>query len=91
MDVARLISLVLAAAVTVTLLVFPQVVGRQLTPAVHAVLPVLLLATSAAFVHGIGYRPERRWSRWLVRPLLIWPVLAGCSVWLVLLATGRIT
>jgi len=70
--------------VSVTLLVFPHIVGRQMTSAVHAMLPLLLLSTSVAFVHGIGYQPRRGWARWLVRPLLIWPVLVASAAWLVL-------
>ncbi len=84
--VARFISLVLAATVSVALLVYPHVVGRQMTPAIHVMLPVLLLATSLAFVHGVGYRPQRRWASRVVRPRLIWPVLVASAAWLVLQA-----
>jgi predicted membrane protein len=75
----RAISLAMAVAVTITLLGFPYIMGRSMTPVVHALLPLLLMATSGAFVHGLGYIPEGRWWRVILGPPVIWPTLLACA------------
>ena len=73
---SRAVSLVLAIGVSVTLLVFPYLLGSPPSPRVHALLPVLLFGVSGAWVHGLGFVPRRRVWRILFGPLVAWPAIA---------------
>jgi len=72
----RAASLAVAGAASLCLLLYPYVLGRHLGPVEHSALPVLLLGSSAAFVYGLGYRPERRVFRILFGPLVAWLLMA---------------
>jgi len=82
--VTRTVSLLLSLAATAVLTVAPFLVARQMTPAAHAILPVLLLGISAGFVHGLGYVPRLVFMRALATPLFAWPLIAGSVVMLML-------
>jgi len=80
--IARAFSLVLAVVVCSGLMLLPAMRGSELTPAGHGLLPPLMMAASALFVHGLGYRPRRRWSVWLLSPWLLWPLtVALAALW----------
>lgn len=81
----RAVSLAMAVAVTITLLGFPHIMGRSMTPTVHALLPLLLLATSGAFIHGLGYIPEGKAWRLIVSPVVVWPALLACAALIAML------
>lgn len=74
---ARAISLLLAVALSVGLLLLPAMRGRELTSAGHALLTPLLLAVCGGFVHGLGYVPRNRFLHRLLQPLLLWPAMLG--------------
>ena len=79
---AKAVSLVLALAFTAALLVVPAMRGGELGPARHGLLTVSLIALCALFVHGVGYRPDRRWVARLLSPWVLWPLAAAlCAVW----------
>lgn len=83
---SRVASLAAALVLTVGLLLFPRILGAELGPMTHAVLPVLLLGICGAFVSGLGYRPDTRLVRVVMSPTASW-VLMGVS--LTLLALDR--
>ena len=72
----RTVSLLLSLAASAVLTVAPFLIARQMTPAGHAILPVLLLGISAGFVHGLGYVPRLFFMRALATPLFAWPLIA---------------
>lgn len=82
---ARLVSLLLALALAAGLMLLPAMRARGLADAGHSLLPALLVLVSGLFVHGLGYRPDRRWLRALLRPWLLWPlsVVAAGAWWVV--------
>ncbi len=82
---ARRASLLLAVIVSLVLVAYPYVLGRLLSPAVHAVLPVLLLSVCGAFVHGLGYVPESPRLRRMISPGVLWPTLAVSTMLIALL------
>ena len=74
---ARAISLLLAAMLSVGLLLLPAMRGRELSAAGHGLLTPLLLAICGGFVHGLGYVPRNRFLRRLLQPQLLWPLMSG--------------
>ncbi|GGF43563.1 hypothetical protein GCM10011611_57500 [Aliidongia dinghuensis] len=80
----RALSLLLAVAATALLIAAPFVVARQMSPATHAILPVLLLGISVAFVHGLGYVPRLFFFRALATPLIAWSLILGSAAMLMM-------
>ena len=71
----RALSLVLALSVTAVVVAAP----RLLAGSMHEVPHGLLLGMSAAYVHGVGYVPRRRWLRPLAGPLVAWPLIGATA------------
>lgn len=76
----RALSLALALVATAALTGAPFLLGRQIGPAQHAILPVLLLGLSVAFIHGVGYVPRLAFFRALATPLFAWPLVVGAAL-----------
>jgi predicted membrane protein len=74
---ARLVSILAALAVSAVLLLYPYALGTEMTPRVHAALPLLLIGVCAAFVHGLGFRPDSRTLRVVFGPAVAWPLIAA--------------
>lgn len=78
---ARAVSLVAAFAISAVLMLYPYALGTEMTPAVHTALPLLLVGVSAAFVHGVGFRPDNVVLRFVFGPAVAWPlIVAGVGV-----------
>jgi predicted membrane protein len=73
----RAISLVVALAASVTLMLFPFLLRYAPQNRLHAALPVVLFGLAGAFVYGIGYRPDNKLLRILFGPLCAWLLIAG--------------
>ena len=54
----------------------PFVVGREMTPAAHVDVSLLLTGMSAGFVHGLGMRPKARIWRLVFSPWAAWPLMS---------------
>lgn len=80
----RAASLLVALGLSGGLLLYPRVLGNHLGPLEHAVLPLLLLGVSGAFVVGLGYRPDNRLARVVLSPAASWGLMALGVVVLVL-------
>ncbi len=76
---ARAVSLAAALALSAVLMLDPYALGTRMTPTVHSALPLLLLGVSAAFVHGVGFRPDNRVLRTIFSPVAAWPLIAAGS------------
>ncbi len=74
---ARIVSLGAALLISAVLMLYPFALGPRMTPTIHAALPLMLLGVAAAFVHGVGFRPDARWLRVVFSPLVAWPLIAG--------------
>ena len=73
---ARVISIVAAAAVTVVVVCFPRIVAEDMHNVPHGWLVCLLLGMSFAYVHGFGYIPDHKSLKILFSPLCAWPLMA---------------
>ena len=74
----RAASFAAALAVSVALMLFPFLLRHVAEARLHTALPVLMLGVAAAFVHGIGYRPDGALLRILFGPACAWALmLAG--------------
>lgn len=75
----RALSLLLAASLSLALLLLPAMRGAALSPGAHAWLTPLVMALCAGFVHGVGFRPRRIWARAPLHPALLWPAMLGLA------------
>jgi predicted membrane protein len=81
---ARMVSLLLASTLTLVLMFYPAMRGRDLTPAGHVLLTPLLLAICAGFIHGVGYEPRWTALRRMLRPIVLWPAMLLLGITLIL-------
>jgi cyd operon protein YbgE len=72
---ARVISFCLAVFLSTEILLFPQLFTDETGQPNHGILSLLLIGISAAFVHGIGFRPKPIALALLFSPLFCWPVM----------------
>ena len=82
---ARFVSLALALTVTGILMLAPFLMVRQMTPAAHTVLPLMLLGVAGAFVHGMGFVPRTTAFRIAFSPIVAWPLIVGGALVFVLI------
>lgn len=73
---SRAASLAAALSLSAVLLLYPRLLGSRLGPVEHALLPVLLLGVSGAFVVGLGYRPDNRLARAVLSPAVSWSLMS---------------
>ena len=80
-SLARVFSFIIAIALSVFVLLFPQHIARDLTELDHGLLSLVMLAMCGCFVHGIGFKPYNMVAKVMFSPILCWPV-AGLAVWM---------
>jgi cyd operon protein YbgE len=72
---SRSVSLLLAAPLSLILLLHPfALLGAQGRYS-HGLLSLAMWGISAGFVHGVGFDPRALVWRWLFSPLLAWPLM----------------
>jgi predicted membrane protein len=81
---ARLLSYLAAIAITAYLFVFPASIASSANDVNHLLLTLLLLGTSAGFIHGSGFVPQLLIFRILFSPLFAWPALLFGIIYLVI-------
>lgn len=75
---SRFASLLAGSAVTALLMLFPFMLGPEISGLDRLGLFALLFGVSGSFVHGFGYTPERAAWRVLFSPATAWSLmLAG--------------
>lgn len=72
---ARLLSYLSAILITGYLFSFPAAIATSANDVNHLLLTLLLLGTSAGFIHGSGFVPRTLIFRLLFSPLFAWPAL----------------
>ncbi len=78
---SRTLSLLLAAPLAVVLLIHPAAMLDGQGGYSHPQLMLVMWGVSAGFVHGVGFVPRLWLWRWLLGPLVDWPLLAlGYSI-----------
>jgi cyd operon protein YbgE len=81
---ARLLSYFTAIAITAYLFVSPNSITNAANEVNHLLLTLMLLGTSAGFIHGSGFVPQLLIFRILFSPLFAWPALLFGVVYLVI-------
>jgi len=72
---ARLLSYFGAIVVTGYLFMFPSSIASSAHEVNHLLLTLLLLGTSAGFIHGSGFIPRVLIFKLLFSPIFAWPAL----------------
>jgi predicted membrane protein len=78
----RAVSLVVASAISLALLLDPYLLRGLSLARIHEGLPFLLLGVAGAFVHGLGYRATSSVARALAHPMLCWLLLSVGAAWI---------
>jgi cyd operon protein YbgE len=79
----RLISLLLAAIVSLMILVYPPTLISADGTSQHGMLMIVLMGACIGFVHGVGFRPQHLPWRIVFSPWAGWPpMLAGLFIML---------
>ena len=80
---ARLLSFTLAVGLYASLFLSPHSLGNTASEVNHGLLTLMLLGSSASFVHASGLVPRARLWRILFSPVLAWPliILGLLRVW----------
>jgi len=79
---ARLLSYFSAIVITGYLFIFPTAIVSTEGHVDHLLLTLLLLGTSAGFIHGSGFIPRTLIFKLLFSPLFAWPALVFGFVYL---------
>lgn len=81
---ARSASFVLASALSILVLLYPQVVASAPGEVQHGALTLLMWGIAAGFVHGVGFVPRNKILRFALGPLVGLPVmtLSAMALWL---------
>jgi cyd operon protein YbgE len=80
---ARLLSFLIACALSVLVLTAPQVIAESTQELKHGVLSLCMWGMCAGFVHGVGYVPVMHIWRYAFSPYVGWPVMGLCvALWL---------
>ncbi|MFC0119095.1 cyd operon YbgE family protein [Pseudoalteromonas xiamenensis] len=69
------VSFLLATITTVLVLFWPPVAINTQGQVDHGTFTLVMLANSAAFIHGIGFKPHTLLWRCLFTPFFAWPPL----------------
>lgn len=73
--ITRLFSLLLALSLSGLLLIYPNYMSAGSAELDHGYLTIIMLALSAAFIHGIGFYPHYWLWKILFSPYFSWGVL----------------
>ncbi|WP_317928681.1 cyd operon YbgE family protein [Halioxenophilus sp. WMMB6] len=76
----RLVSLFLAAGLSLVVLVAPWLLSAEAGAINHGLLAMVFWGISVGFVHGVGYVPVAQFWQWALNPLLAWMVMAWTTV-----------
>ena len=72
---SRLVSLLLAIALSVLILVYPRAVATSVSDVNHSLLNLLMWGISIGFIHGVGFVPRMAIWRTVFSPFIGWPLM----------------
>lgn len=72
---ARALSLLLAAGLSLFILIWPRLIAESSSHIDHGMLSLQMLGISGCFVHGLGFIPHHPIPKWLFSPYCCWPML----------------
>ncbi|HEY0721703.1 MAG TPA: cyd operon YbgE family protein [Gammaproteobacteria bacterium] len=67
-----MISLILASALSIVLLIFPLTIAAAVDEIDHTMLSLLMWGCAIGFIHGVGFVPHLPHWRLLLHPVLGW-------------------
>jgi predicted membrane protein len=73
----RIVSFLVALAISIALMLFPFLLRKLPGNRLHATLPIILLGVAGAFACGIGYTPDHTLLRMLFGPICAWLMIMG--------------
>ena len=77
----RLISLIIALAITAAVIVYPRWIAVDMHTVPHGWLVMLMLGMSFSYIYAFGFIPEHPILRKLFSPWVAWPLAAlGASM-----------
>lgn len=75
---ARMVSLLMALALSTMILIYPKAIANSATEINHGMLSLLMWGIAAGFVHGVGFVPIHSLWRIALGPIVGWLLmLAG--------------
>jgi cyd operon protein YbgE len=72
---SRLLSLLLAAALSVLVLIYPRAVATSVSEINHGLLSLLMWGIAIGFIHGVGFVPRLTVWRVMFHPFIGWPLM----------------
>jgi cyd operon protein YbgE len=76
----RLLSLVMALALSVIILIVPHAVTNADNSVNHTHLMLLLYGMMIGFIHGMGFVPNTTIFRLMFHPIIGWILMIGASI-----------
>ena len=73
---ARLVSLLLAAGTSLTVLLAPRLIAAESIHVPHGLLALTMLGVSCAWVHAFDLRPRHAILKLCFSPAIAWPLIA---------------
>lgn len=68
----RLISIALAVALSLLILLYPSAVATSVSEVKHGLFTLLMWGISTGFIHGVGFVPRQALWRLLFNPMAGW-------------------
>jgi len=72
---SRLLSILLAIALSALILVYPRAVATSVSEVNHGLLNLLMWGIAIGFIHGVGFVPHMAIWRIAFNPLVGWPLM----------------
>lgn len=80
--IARVLSLLLAAAILALFIASPSLVMRGEILLTQAIMPVALLGIVGGIVYGMGWRPRSEVLAAMISPWAAWPIMLSSAAFL---------
>jgi len=72
---SRLISILLAIALSTLVLIYPRAVATSVSDVNHSLLNLMLWGIAIGFIHGVGFIPRMMIWRITFNPIIGWPLM----------------
>lgn len=73
---SRLVSMVLAIALSALILIYPRAVATSISDINHSLLTLLMWGIAIGFIHGVGFVPHMAIWRIIFNLFIGWPLMA---------------